>query len=221
MKKKISIGIILLLSFFIGSLFNKETNTEAASKKTLEEMVYEQQTLITNLRAELNESKDRIENLENKEKSTEGINTRLKSLENSVGDWQNKNGENDNITDTLLKLNERVGTNGNNINLLKRLNRIDEDSIKAEVANLKNLFYGNFNDQRGSVGSNNKVENPTNFAGSTYYNIFDYLTEQEIKEAAKTAISEVEKDYDVDFTGKVTLNIQTPTEIRVLELTLD
>jgi hypothetical protein len=230
MKRKFFLILLLISTFFVGSMLNGVIDIEAASKRQLEEIVFEQQKVIENLQADLKKTNEKLTALENKENNAEEISQRLDTLENAVGDWKKRMETEESITDVIPDLYDRIGTAERGINLLKTLHTLDEESINEYIKNLKNLFYGNLLDyivtpeqcQYIECTPNSVIKDVTLYAGNSFYNIFDYTTEDYLKNSVLDAVEEAEVNYNVDFTGKITVNVSiSRTETKIIEVMLN
>lgn len=205
MKKVVIIAGVLGI-LLIGGLLGQVINVNATSKVELEELVQKQQITIDNLTEQLadvnnqlSETSTRLEALENKENSTEGIETRLTKVENIIGQWDSEMSVIQYLNDLDYRFNKRVL-------LLEKINKVDDLSIQEYINNLPQLI-SNAIDRKISndsycwsnctypIQKDSLVLDPASAnIGSNNYNIFDFITEEKFKEHVINAYNEKQSD---------------------------
>ncbi|MFB3164710.1 hypothetical protein ABLO26_25450 [Neobacillus sp. 179-J 1A1 HS] len=240
--KKIAIVASLLVVLFSGSFLGQNLHGNAVSKVELEALVQEQQITIDNLTSQLTEVNDklsettkRLEALESKENSTEGIETRLTKVESNIGDW---------IYDRPIRklIDEHEDTLGhlsNRISLLEKINKVDEASIQEYINNLPQninnaISMQIYNDSFYGCGyspyppyQNNctyPIEKDSLIVqgniGSNNYNIFNYMSEEKFKELVINAYNENKSDKVTYKNIKVYVNEPFNLMFKIIEIPL-
>ncbi|MDF2789134.1 MAG: hypothetical protein K0S80_2232 [Neobacillus sp.] len=164
MKKHINFAVLLLV--LTCGILGNSTLTDATSKKQLEEIVMEHEMEMDSLKSQLAEVTKQLETIKNNPVSNEE-------------------------TELRLSINET------NINTLMRIHRIDENSVNDYVskfqATLKNSIstYLPYHSLDQDYFSGNDDSGPF---GSLYYNIFDYISEAEVKQMVRDIYYEIKTD---------------------------
>jgi hypothetical protein len=200
--KKVAKVVGLLVVLFLGGFLGQTLDGNATSKVELEELVQKQQTTIDNLTFQLADVTKRLESLESKESNTEEIEPRLTRIESIIGEWDTEMSVIQYLNDLDNRFNKRVLT-------LEKIHRLDYGSIQEDIKNLpqhiSNVISGNIYYHSSTCGgsySNNctypiAMESLNVYGstiGSIQYNIFDYITEEKIKEIALNAYNQFESD---------------------------
>lgn len=214
MKKILVIGG-LLLAIVVSGFIGQTLNVNATSKVELEELVQKQQITIDNLTSQLtevnnqlSETSKRLAALESKENGTDGIETRLTKVENIIGQWDSEMSVIQYLNDLDNRFNKRVL-------LLEKINKVDSISIQKymtrlpeEISNaISNKIYWDLNNGCGysSYPNQNNCTYPieqesltldpaSTMIGSFNYNIFDYISEEKLKELVINAYNEKKSD---------------------------
>ncbi|MEH7335107.1 hypothetical protein V7161_20995 [Neobacillus drentensis] len=232
MNKKLlffSLVVCISLSFIlINSL-----KTGAESKKTLEEMVMDQQMTIEKLQSQLTETQaqltntqERLATIENKQTGLDQYESRLSKLETTIGQWDSD--------ETVSQQISRIhGLLDNRITYLEKLHSIDKASIQDYVGKLPTTMRNELSmsidmsatecQMRGDC-----TELPLHVEylwaniGNSNYNLLDYISKEQIIDIAKAAYNDVKQPEKV-IPQKINIYINQPfqTSTMTIEVPLD
>lgn len=209
--KKIATVAGVFVILLLGGLLGQTINVDATSKVELEKLVQEQQITIDNLTSQLaevnnqlSETTKRLEALENKENSTEGIESRITKVESIIGEW-------DDERSVIRLINDLDNTFNKRVLLLEKINKVDEASIQEYINNLpqhiSNAIWHavNIDSNQGCGYSPYPNQNNCTYPiekdsltvyniGSNNYDIFNYISEEKFKELVINAYNENKSD---------------------------
>ena len=225
MNKKLfflSLVVCISLSFIlINSL-----KTGAESKKTLEEMVMDQQMTIEKLQSQLTETQERLATIEKKPSDLDKFESRLTKVETAIGEWDSD----ESITQQISRLH---GLLDNRITYLEKLHSIDKESIQDYIDKFPTTMRNELSmsidmstpecQMRGDC-----TELPLNVEflwvniGNSNYNLLDYISKEQIIDIAKAAYNDVKQPEKV-IPQKINIYINQPfqTSAMTIEVPLD
>lgn len=225
MNKKLfflSLVVCISLSFIlINSL-----KTGAESKKTLEEMVMDQQMKIEKLQSQLTETQERLATIEKKPSDLDQYESRITKIETTIGEWDSE----ETITQNIGRLH---GLLDNRITYLEKLHSIDKESLQDYIDKLPTTMR---NELSMSIDmsatecqmSGDCAELPFHVEylwaniGNSNYNLLDYVSKEQIIDIAKAAYNDVKQPEKV-IPQKINIYIAQPfeTSAMTIEVPLD
>lgn len=175
--KKYQVYFLLVVLVLSSSILLIPDNTDAVSKKALEEIVMEQQMSIDALQTQLIAAEEKIEAL--------------------------ASNSNENVDLRLIQTEE-------NINRLMKIHGIDKESIQQNVAQIPEQLRGIIRDGLMVTPLDRDYFSYDDMAtiGNPYYNILDYISEEEIQEIVRNIYYKLKTD-EMNF-SKALIYIETP-----------